>query len=206
MPRQGKPPITHHDISTSAPLEFDITPHFNDAHLITLNYTFKELYMVLEISPEWGGGRWHKMKMETRKSKEEADADVRSMLQWGNDADLPDFPNNPSMQIMVWECCGHTVKETIRTVRAFVCVHDPDIVVLVGAPNIEQHHKKFGPSGDMRFTNVHSMGGGSHGDILVAYKSYMFEMEPNWHDGNGFDAVISHKAYNWFITQGLSLR
>ncbi|KAF7119800.1 hypothetical protein RHSIM_Rhsim13G0165400 [Rhododendron simsii] len=207
MPRQVKPRIIHHDIATSAPLQFDLTPHFNDAHLITLNYTFKELYMVLEISPEWGGGRWHKMKMETRKSKEEADADVRSMLQWGNDADLPDFPNNPSMQIMVWECCGSTEKEIIRTVSAFACLHDPDIVVLVGAPNIEERHKKLGPSGDMLFTNIHSMGtgGGSHGDVLVAYKSYMFEMEPHWHDGNGFDAVISHKAYNWFISSQQSL-
>ncbi|KAI8573227.1 hypothetical protein RHMOL_Rhmol01G0262400 [Rhododendron molle] len=144
------------------------------------------------------------MKMETLKSKEQADADVRSMLQWGNDANLPDIPDNPSMQIMVWDCCGCTTKEIIRTVRAFVCVHDPDIVVLVGAANIEQHHKKFGPLGHMRFTNVQSMGGSSHGDVLLAYKSYTFEMEPHWHDGNGFDAVISHTRYDWFITQVLS--
>ncbi|KAF7120834.1 hypothetical protein RHSIM_Rhsim13G0164900 [Rhododendron simsii] len=181
MPRQVKPRIIHHDIATSAPLQFDLTPQFNDAHLITLNYTFKEIYMVLEFAPEWNGGRWHTMKMETRKSKEQADANVRSML--------------------------HTEKEIIRTVSAFACLHDPDIVVLVGAPNIEERHNKLGPSGDMLFTNIHSMGtgGGSHGDVLVAYKSYMFEMEPHWHDGNGFDAVISHKAYNWFISSQQSL-
>ncbi|KAI8538540.1 hypothetical protein RHMOL_Rhmol09G0111500 [Rhododendron molle] len=139
----------------------------NDAHLITLNYTFKELYMVVQIAPEWNEGRWHRMKMETQKSKEHADVDVLSKVQWGNDANLPNIPNNPSMQIMVWDCCGCTTKEIIRTIRAFICIHDPDIVVLVGAPNIEQRHKKFGPLGHMRVTNIHSMGGGSHGDVLV---------------------------------------
>ncbi|KAF7142034.1 hypothetical protein RHSIM_Rhsim06G0095900 [Rhododendron simsii] len=204
MPRQGNPPITQHDIATNEPLVIDITPGFNDAHLICVNYTFNELYMVLQIAPEWNGGRWHPMKMETRKSKEQADADVRSMVQWGKDDNLPDLPNNPTMEIMIWECSGSTAKEVIRTVRAFVCVHNPDIVVLVGAPYIENRYKKFGALGHMHFTNVHSMGGGSHGDVLVAYKSYMFDMEPNWHDGNGFDVVISHRAYDWFITQALS--
>ncbi|KAF7143012.1 hypothetical protein RHSIM_Rhsim05G0103500 [Rhododendron simsii] len=96
------------------------------------------------------------------------------------------------MQIMVWDCYGHTEKEIISTVRAFVYVHNPGIVVLVGAPNIEKRHKKFGPLGHMRFTDVHSMHGGSHGDVLVAIQSYSFEIEPHWHDGNGFDVVISH--------------
>ncbi|KAF7143343.1 hypothetical protein RHSIM_Rhsim05G0131600 [Rhododendron simsii] len=180
MPRQGNPPITHHDIATNEPLVIDLTPGFNAAHLITLNYTFNELYMVLQLAPEWNGGRWHTMKTETRKSKEQADADVRSMVQWGKDDNLPDIPANPSMQIMVWDCCGRTENEIVRTVRAFVSVHNPDIVVLVGAPNIEKHRKKFGVLGHMRFTDVKSMGGGTHGDVLVAYKSYMFDMEPNW--------------------------
>ncbi|KAF7134257.1 hypothetical protein RHSIM_Rhsim08G0133600 [Rhododendron simsii] len=145
MPRQGNPPITQHDIATNALLDFDLIPGFNDAHLITLNYTFNELYMVLQIAPEWNGGRWHSMKMETRKSKEQCDADIRSMVQCGKDDNLPDIPDNPSMQVMVWKCSGCIAKEVIHTVSAFVCVHDPDIVVLVGAPNIEKCHKKFGP-------------------------------------------------------------